>query len=83
VSWVHVKKISYPKNVWNLEKTAFCTKEYAEIHIKKSFFDIEKGIWKIPRLKIQMVGSCFGAPSTHGSFVFERISKFLELIVSR
>jgi hypothetical protein len=67
---------------------SFCTKGYAEIHIQRPFFD--KGIWKILRLEIQMVCSCFGAPSTHETFFFEKkskipifggISKFLELIV--
>jgi hypothetical protein len=52
-----------------LKKMSFCTKGCAEIHIQRPFFDIEKGIWKILRLKIQMVCSCFGAPSTNGSFV--------------
>jgi hypothetical protein len=74
-----------------LKKTSFCTKGYAEIHKQRPFFDIEKGIWKILRLKIQIVCSCFGAPSIHGIFflkktkisIFGRISKFLELIVSR
>jgi hypothetical protein len=78
------------KTYGTLKKMSFCTKGYAEIHIKRPFFDIEKGIWKILRLKIQLVCSYFGAPSTHGSFVFEKIkisifggiSKFLELIVS-
>jgi hypothetical protein len=73
-----------------LKKMSFCTKGYAKIHIQRLFFDIEKGIWKILRLKIQMVCLCFGAPSIHGSFflkkteisIFSGISKFLELIVS-
>jgi hypothetical protein len=73
-----------------LEKASFCTKGYAEIHIQRPFFDIEKGIWKILRLKIQMVCSCFGAPSTYGRFFLKKtkistfggILKFLELIVS-
>jgi hypothetical protein len=30
-----------------LRKTSFCTKGYAEIHIQRLVFDIEKGIWKI------------------------------------
>jgi hypothetical protein len=51
---------------------SFYTKGYAEIHIKRPFFDIEKGIWKILGLKIQTVCSCFGASSTRGSFVFEK-----------
>jgi hypothetical protein len=34
-----------------LRKTSFCTKGYAEIHIQRPFFDIEKGIWKILVLK--------------------------------
>jgi hypothetical protein len=56
-----------------LKKTSFCTKVYAEIHMQRPFFDIEKGIWKILRLKIQTMCSCFGAPSfTHGIFFFEK-----------
>jgi hypothetical protein len=44
---------------------------------KGHFFDI----WKIPILKIQMVGTCFGAPSIHRILIFGGISKFLEVIV--
>jgi hypothetical protein len=70
-----------------LRKTSFCIKGYVEIHIQRLFFDIEKGIWKILVLKIQTVCTCFGVPSTHGSFflkstkisIFGGISKFLEL----
>jgi hypothetical protein len=47
---------------------SFFTKGYAEIHIQRPFFDIEKGIWKILGLKIKTVYSCFGAPSIHGFF---------------
>jgi hypothetical protein len=71
-----------------LKKTSFCAKGYAKIH---SFFDIEKGIWKILVLKIQTMCTCFGAPSTHGSFFFKKkktkisifggISKFIELTI--
>jgi hypothetical protein len=43
---------------------SFCTKGHAEIHIQRPFFDIEKGIWKILVLKIKMVCTCFGVPST-------------------
>jgi hypothetical protein len=53
-----------------LRKTSFCTKGYAEIHIQRLFFDIEKGIWKILVLKIQTSCTCFGAPSTYGSSFF-------------
>jgi hypothetical protein len=35
-------------------------------------FDIEKGIWKILVLKILTICTCFGAPSTHGGFFFEK-----------
>jgi hypothetical protein len=76
------------KTYGTLIKTSFCTKQYAEIHKQWLLFDIEKGIWKILRLKIQMVCLCFGAPSIHGFFfentkisIFGGISKFLELIV--
>jgi hypothetical protein len=51
-----------------MKKTSFCTKGYAEIHIQRPFFDIEKGIWKILVLKIQMVCTCFDVSSTHESF---------------
>jgi hypothetical protein len=63
---------------------------YAEIHIQRPFFDMQKVIWKILRLKIQKMCSYFGDPSTHGSFyllkktkisIFGGISKFLDLIV--
>jgi hypothetical protein len=51
-----------------LKKMSFCTKGYVEIHIQRPFFDTVKGILKTLRLKIQIVCSCFGALSTHGSF---------------
>jgi hypothetical protein len=50
-----------------MRKKSFCTKGYAEIHIQRPFFDIEKDIWKILVLKIQIVCTCFGVPSTHGN----------------
>jgi hypothetical protein len=43
------------KTYGTLKKTSFCTKGYAEIHIQRPIFDIEKGIWKILGLKIQTV----------------------------
>jgi hypothetical protein len=58
-----------------LKKMSFCTNGYAKIHIQRPFFDIVKGIRKILRLKIQMVCSCFGAPSTHGSLFFAKKPK--------
>jgi hypothetical protein len=73
-----------------MRKMSFCTKGYAEIHIQRPIFNIEKGIWKILVLKIQTVCTCFDVPSTHGSFFFLKktkisilggISKFLELFV--
>jgi hypothetical protein len=67
-----------------MRKKSFCTKEYTDIHIQRPFFDIEKGIWKILGLEIQVVCTCFDVPSTHRktkiSF-FGGFSKFLELIV--
>jgi hypothetical protein len=48
-----------------LRKTSFCSKGYAEIYIQRLLFDNEKGIWDIFVLKIQSVGTCFGAPSIH------------------
>jgi hypothetical protein len=73
----------------SLKETSFCTKGYAEFRIQRPFFDIKKDIRKILVLKIQTVCTCFGAPSTHRSFllkktkisIFDGISKFLELIV--
>jgi hypothetical protein len=62
-----------------LKKMSFCTKGYAEIHIQRPFFDIEKGIWKILRLKIQMVCSCFGAP-LHMEVFFLRKPKTIFLV---
>jgi hypothetical protein len=41
------------------------TQGYAETHIQRPSFDNENGKWKILVLKIQMVGKCFGASSTH------------------
>jgi hypothetical protein len=38
----------------------------------KGHFLTLKKTWKILVLKIQMVCTCFGAPSTHGSFFFEK-----------
>jgi hypothetical protein len=70
-----------------LKKNVILHKGYAEIHIQGLFFDIGKGIWKILRLKIQTVCSCFDAPSTHGNLYskinqnlnFGGILKFFEL----
>jgi hypothetical protein len=62
------------------KKTSFCTKGYAEIHKQRPFFDIKNGILKILVLKIQMMCTCFGAPSTHGSFIFEEKPKSQFLI---
>jgi hypothetical protein len=73
-----------------MRKMSFCTNGYAEIHIQRPFFDIEKGIWKILVLKIQTVCTRFDVRSTHGSLfflkrtkisIFGGIAKFLELIV--
>jgi hypothetical protein len=58
------------RDVWNLEKNVILTKGCAEIHIQRHFFDNENGIWKILVLKIQMVGTCFGAPSPHKILFF-------------
>jgi hypothetical protein len=48
---------------------SFCTKGYAEIHIQRPFFDIEKGIWKILKLKSKR---CVHAlvPPLHMEFLF-------------
>jgi hypothetical protein len=74
-----------------LKEMSFCTKGYAKIHIQRPFFDIEKGIGKILRLKFHKVCSCFGAPFYTWKIlffskktkisIFGGISKFLELIV--
>jgi hypothetical protein len=55
-----------------LKKMSFYTKGYVETHIQRPFFDIGKGIWKILVLKIQIVYTCFGAPSTQGIFFLEK-----------
>jgi hypothetical protein len=49
---------------------SFCTKGYAEIHIQRPFFDIEKGIWKILSLKVQTMCSCFGDPPLYMEVIF-------------
>jgi hypothetical protein len=79
------------KTYETLRKTSFCTKGYVEIHIQRPFLDNKIGIGENLGMKIQMVCTCFGAPSTHGVFFFEKyqnlnfggISKFLESIVFR
>jgi hypothetical protein len=38
---------SYPQEVWNIEKTSFSAKEYAEIHIQRPFLDNKKDIKKL------------------------------------
>jgi hypothetical protein len=53
------------KTYETLRKTSFCTKGYAEIHIQRPFLANKKGIGEIFRMKIQMVGTCFDASSTH------------------
>ena len=57
-----------------MRKMSFCTKGYAEIHIQRPLFDIEKGIWKNFVLKIQTVCTCFGVPSIHGIFLKIKIT---------
>jgi hypothetical protein len=42
VSYVHVPKISYPEEVWNIEKKSFSTRGYDEIHIQRPVFDNQK-----------------------------------------
>jgi hypothetical protein len=54
---LYIYKISYPQEVWNIEKKIIFLKGYAEIHIQKLFFDNKKGIQKIVVLKIQMVST--------------------------
>jgi hypothetical protein len=51
--------------VWNIEKKKNSTRGYVEIHIQRPFFDNKKGIQKIVVLKIQLVGTCFGASSIY------------------
>jgi hypothetical protein len=79
------------KTYGTLKKPSFCIKGYAEIHIQRLVFEIEKGIWKILRLKIQTHVLVLWCPSLHIKvFFFEKnlisvfggISKFFELIVS-
>jgi hypothetical protein len=47
---------------------SFCTKGYAEIHIQRPFLDNKIGIGEIFGMKIQAIGTCFDAFSTHGIF---------------
>jgi hypothetical protein len=49
-----------------LRKTSFCTKEYAEIHIQRTYLHNKMGIGEILGMKIRTVGTCFDAFSTHG-----------------
>jgi len=53
-----------------LRKSSFSTRGYAEIHIQRPFFDNKNSIWKILRLKIQMVKLCTSASSLHRKFYF-------------
>jgi hypothetical protein len=72
-----------------LRKKLFSTRGYAEIHIKKPFFDNKKGIHKIVVLQIQIVSTCFDALSTCKIIflikisiaIFGGISKLVKLIV--
>jgi hypothetical protein len=59
-----------------LRKASFFTKEYAEIHIQRLFLDKKISIGEIRGMKIQIVYTCFGAPSIHGSFFFEKYQNF-------
>jgi hypothetical protein len=58
------------KTYETLRKTLFCTKGHAEIYIQRPFLNNKISIGEIFWLKIQMVYSCFGAPSTHRIFYF-------------
>ena len=60
------------KTYETLRKTSFYTEEYAEIHIQRPFLDNKIGIGEIFGMKIHIVCTCFGASSTHGSFLFEK-----------
>jgi hypothetical protein len=62
-----------------LRKSSISTREYAEIHIQRLFFDNKNSIWKILELKIRTVETCSSASSIHRNFYFWRIlnSQFL------
>jgi hypothetical protein len=82
-SWVRymsTKSHTY-KRCETLRKKLFSTRGYAEIHIRRQFFDNNKSIKKIVVLKIQMVSTYFGASSTYKIFYFWKISKSQFLVV--
>jgi hypothetical protein len=64
------------KRCGTLRKKSFSARGYAEIHIQRPYFDNTKDIWKILRLKIQMVETCSSAPSMCGNFYFGKILKY-------
>ena len=59
-----------------LRKVSFFTKEYAEIHIQRLFLDKKISIGEVLGMKIQILYTYFGAPSTHGSFFLEKYQNF-------
>jgi hypothetical protein len=67
-----------------LPKKPISTKGYAETHIQRPFFDNKISIWKILGLKIQTVGTCSNASSTHRNFYFWKKlkSRFLAVFQS-
>jgi hypothetical protein len=72
-SWVRYMcaKSHIHQRCGRLPKNLFSTKEYAEIHIQRPFFDNKNSIWKILGLKIQTVETC----STHRNFYFWKTLK--------
>jgi hypothetical protein len=86
---VHVCKISYPQEEWNIEKKKNFTRDLLKFAYKGSFLTILKAHQNCV-LKIQIASTYFGASSTYKiSFflknikisIFGGISKFLKLIV--
>jgi hypothetical protein len=64
-----------------LKKELFSTRGYAEIHLQRPIFDCKEGIQKIVVLKIQAVGTCFGASSTYRIFKKKKELKSQFLVV--
>jgi hypothetical protein len=60
------------KTYGTLNKTSFCTKEYAEIHIQRSFFDIEKAYGKFLYWKSKWCAHALVQPLHMEAIFFEK-----------
>jgi hypothetical protein len=63
------------KRCGTLRKKSFSTRGYAEVHIRRPFFDNKNSIWNILGLKIQTVKTCSRASSISTNFYFWKILK--------